>query len=122
MAKKIIRNDEKSIQNYRLIVQALFVLICLWIGIEFYLFIEFLESNGSTAFIERPPGAEAFLPISALMSAYYFVQTGIIHNAHPAGLFIFLAVVAVSLVFGKSFCSWICPVGTLSEYIGESGS
>jgi polyferredoxin len=55
------------------------------------------------------------------MSVYYFVQTGIIHHAHPAGFFIFLAVVTISLVFGKSFCSWICPVGTLSEYIGEFG-
>ena len=83
MAKEYIRNNEKPIQKYRLIVQALFVLICLWIGIEFYFFVEFLESNGTSTFVERPPGAEAFLPISALMSIYYFVQTGIIHHAHP---------------------------------------
>lgn len=121
MAKKFIRNSEKSVQKYRLLVQILFVIICIWIGIEFYLFVEFLESNGNTTFVERPPGAEAFLPISALMSLYYFIQTGIVHNAHPAGLFIFLAVVTVSLVFGKSFCSWICPVGAISEYIGEFG-
>jgi len=121
MADKFAKNIEKPVQKYRQISQVIFVLICIWIGVEFYLFAEFLETNGTTTFVERPPGAEAFLPISALMSLYYFVQTGIIHNAHPAGMFIFLAVVAVSLVFGKSFCSWICPVGTLSEYIGEFG-
>ena len=121
MPKKYAGNSERSIQNYRLLVQLLFVIICIWIGIEFYSFVEFLESNGNTVFVERPPGAEAFLPISALMSIYYYVQTGIIHHAHPAGFFIFLAAVGVSLTFGKSFCSWICPIGTLSEYIGEFG-
>ncbi len=119
--KKIIRNKEGSIQEYRGWIQLLFVGICVWIGIEFYLFVEWLETNGHSAFQSRPPGAEAFLPISSLMSFYYFAQTGEIHEAHPAGLFILFAVVIVSFVFGKSFCSWICPIGTLSEYIGEAG-
>jgi len=56
-----------------------------------------------------------------LMSLFYFVQTGIIHYAHPAGFFILIAVIVTSLFFGKSFCSWICPIGTISEYIGEFG-
>ncbi|MCF8432071.1 MAG: 4Fe-4S binding protein, partial [Melioribacteraceae bacterium] len=121
MPRKYIKNTEKSIQLYRSITQILFILICIWIGIEFYLFTKFIESPGSAVFVERPPGAEAFLPISALMSVYYFIQTGIIHDAHPAGFFILIAVIAVSLVFGKSFCSWICPIGTLSEYIADFG-
>lgn len=121
MKKPYIKNTEKSIQKYRSIVQLIFVLLCIWIGVEFYLFIGFLESGGTTGNFERPPGAEAFLPISAMMSVYYFLQTGIIHHAHPAGFFILLAVILVSFFFGKSFCSWICPIGTLSEYIGDFG-
>lgn len=27
----------------------------------------------------------------------------------------------MSLIFGKSFCSWICPIGTISEYLGDLG-
>ncbi|MFC2103344.1 4Fe-4S binding protein [Bacteroidota bacterium] len=117
--KKIIRNKERGIQKLRFIVQTLFALLCIWIGIEFYLFIEFLETNGTAAFLERPPGADGFLPISSLMSFYLFVITGEIHSAHPAGLFIFIAIVLMSLVFGKSFCSWLCPVGYLSEIIAD---
>jgi len=121
MASKIIKNLETPIQKYRAMVQIGFVLLCIWIGIEFYLFTNYLQSNGTAAFYERPPGAEAFLPISSLMSLYYFLQTGVIHSAHPAGLFILVAIIFVSFIFGKSFCSWICPVGTLSEYIGDFG-
>jgi polyferredoxin len=121
MSSKFSRNIDQPVQKYRSIIQILFVLLCIWIGIEFYFFVGYLESNGTSQFFERPPGAEAFLPISSLMSIWYFLQTGIIHEAHPAGFFILVAVIFVSFIFGKSFCSWMCPVGTLSEYIADFG-
>ncbi|MFC2135286.1 4Fe-4S binding protein [Bacteroidota bacterium] len=121
MKNKVIKSKSKPIQKYRFWVQSVFVLLCIWIGLEFHFFVEYLESGGSAEFYERPPGVEAFLPISALMSVYYFVLSGVIHNAHPAGFFILLGVITVSFVFGKSFCSWICPVGFLSELIGDFG-
>lgn len=119
--KKVIRNKEKGIQKVRFIVQTLFALLCIWIGVEFYQFIQFLETNGAEAFSSRPPGVDGFLPISSFMSFYLFLMTGEIHSAHPAGFFIFFAIVLVSIVFGKAFCSWLCPVGFLSELIGDFG-
>ncbi|MCB0745183.1 MAG: 4Fe-4S binding protein, partial [Ignavibacteriae bacterium] len=79
------------------------------------------ESGGISKFYERPPGVEAFLPISSLMSMYYFLVSGEIHSAHPAGLFIFIAILGISFVFGKSFCSWVCPIGFISESLGDFG-
>lgn len=119
--KKIIKNKEKGIQNFRFIVQTLFALLCIWIGIEFYQFLQYLETNGVAAFTSRPPGVDGFLPISSFMSFYLFLVTGEIHSAHPAGFFIFFAIILVSIVFGKAFCSWLCPVGFLSELIGDFG-
>jgi polyferredoxin len=119
--KKIIKNSEKPIQKYRLYIQLFFVAIVLWIGIDFYLFATYLESAGTTQFFERPPGVEAFLPISSMMSLYYFLLSGNIHHAHPAGFVIFIAILSVSFVFGKSFCSWICPIGFISESLGDFG-
>lgn len=118
---KIIRNDEKGIQKTRFIVQSLFAALCSWIGVEFYLFIQYLETNGAASFHSRPPGVDGFLPISSFMSFYHFLMTGEIHSAHPAGFFIFLSIVMMSLVFGKSFCSWLCPIGFLSELVGDFG-
>lgn len=121
MAKKIIRNDEKGIQKIRFIIQSAFALLCVWIGIEFYLFNRFLESDGAAAFYSRPPGVDGFLPISSFMSFYLFLKTGIIHQAHPAGFFIFSGIILISIIFGKSFCSWFCPIGFLSELVGDFG-
>ena len=121
MSSKYIKNKDKTIQRARFAVQVSFALLCIWIGVEFSQFISYLESNGMTTFHQRPPGVEGFLPISSLMSVVYFFQTGQIHNVHPAGFFIFLAIVGVSFVFGKAFCSWICPVGFISELVGDFG-
>ena len=121
MPGKIIKNKEKPVQSHRFAVQIFFVIFTVWIGIQFHFFVKWFESGGTAGFVERPPGVEAFLPISSLMSLYYFIQTGEIHHVHPAGLFIFVAIISVSFIFGKSFCSWICPVGFISEYIGEFG-
>lgn len=119
--KKIIRNNDRGIQKLRFTIQTLFALLCIWIGIEFYLFVKYLETNGAAAFYQRPPGVDGFLPISSFMSFYYLITTGEIHQAHPAGLFIFLAIILISLVFGKSFCSWFCPIGFISELVGDFG-
>lgn len=119
--KRIIKDTEKPIQKFRFIVQVLFTLLCIWIGVEFFFFVQFLETNGTSVFVNRPPGVDGFLPISSFMSAYLFIITGEIHSAHPAGFFIFTAIVFVSVVFGKAFCSWLCPVGFLSELIGDFG-
>ena len=120
--KKNIKNKEKGIQKIRFAVQTVFALLCIWIGVEFYQFIQYLETNGVAAFTSRPPGVDGFLPISSFMSFYLFLMTGEVHSAHPAGFFIFFAIVLVSIVFGKAFCSWLCPVGFLSELIGRKPS
>lgn len=110
-----------NIRDYRFYIQSAFALLCIWIGIEFYLFINFLESEGTANFYSRPPGVDGFLPISSFMSLFLFLRTGEISLIHPAGFFIFSAIILVSLIFGKSFCSWFCPVGFLSELLGDFG-
>lgn len=117
----MVKNVERPIQKFRFIVQIAFVLLCLWIGYDFYKFVSWLESGGTLDFSSRPPGVDGFLPISSLMSFYLFIQTGTIHPAHPAGLVIFFAIVFMSFVIGKSFCSWFCPVGFLSEMLADVG-
>ena len=118
---KVIRNRQSHIQKWRLAVQIGFALLCVWIGVEMHLFVKYLESGGATTFVQRPPGVEGFLPISSLMSLYYLVLSGEFHPAHPAGLVILVAIIALSLVFGKAFCSWLCPVGLISEALGDLG-
>jgi polyferredoxin len=119
--RRLIWRLKEDSQFVRATVQAAFALLCVWIGVEFYLFARWGISGGSVAFVARPPGAEGFLPISALISLKYFVLTGVINAVHPSGLFILLAILAVSLLLKKAFCSWLCPIGTLSESLWMLG-
>jgi polyferredoxin len=119
--KRLILRLKEDSQFFRSTVQLTFILLCAWIGIEFFLFMKWGSSNGQASFVSRPPGAEGFLPISAFISLKYWLQTGIVNDIHPSGLFIFLAVVAMSLLLKKAFCSWLCPIGTLSESLWTLG-
>jgi MauM/NapG family ferredoxin protein len=38
----------------------------------------------------------------------------------PAGLLLALAIVAITVLFGRAFCGWICPVGTLHQIVAWS--
>jgi polyferredoxin len=116
----LLRLTEDS-QFLRSTVQLAFALLCIWIGFEFHLFFAWGTAQGSVPFVPRPPGVEGFLPISALISLKHTIQTGIVNAVHPSGLFILLAIVAVSLVMKKAFCSWLCPIGTLSESLWMLG-
>jgi polyferredoxin len=113
-----LRDDS---QFQRTLVQSSFLLLCLWIGVEFHLFVRWGLSGGSLPARVRPPGVEGFLPISALISLKYYLQTGIINRIHPSGLFILLAALSVSLLLKKAFCSYLCPIGTLSESLWMLG-
>ncbi|MDH4070569.1 MAG: 4Fe-4S binding protein, partial [Ignavibacteria bacterium] len=44
-----------------------------------------------------------------------------IYEIHPSALFILLAILGVSWVARKGFCSWLCPIGTLSESLWTLG-
>ncbi|MBK5273582.1 MAG: 4Fe-4S binding protein [Desulfuromonadales bacterium] len=110
-----------ALRTIRIFVQYSFLLWVVGIGIRFGLFINSVDSGAAAPLVSRPPGVEGFLPIGALTSLKYWLITGKIHPVHPAALVIFLTIVIMSLVAKKSFCSWHCPVGTLSEAAHKLG-
>lgn len=105
-------------QKIRLILQWVFCLIVLFIGFRFYQFATILETGIIPRF-ERPPGVEAFLPISALVSLKHTILTGTVNTIHPSGLIIFLVICVTAFIAKKGFCSWICPFGLFSEYLNK---
>jgi polyferredoxin len=100
--------------------QALFVALNLWLGLQFFFWVRSFQVPGSPQ-VSRPPGAEGWLPIAGLMNFKYFLSTGRIPAIHPAAMFLFMAFVLMSLLLKKAFCSWLCPVGTLSEFLWKLG-
>lgn len=108
-------------QAIRRAVQAIFLLLNLWIGIQFYLFVRYYETGGASFHASRPPGVEGWLPIASLMNLKALLLTGKLPQIHPAGTLLLLAFLTASFLFRKSFCSWLCPVGTASEYLARLG-
>ena len=122
LRKKLIRREDREYsQPLRLGVQIFLVALNLWIGIQFYLWVRWAESGGRALEVSRPAGVEGWLPIEGLMQLKYFVVTGQVPRVHAAGFFLFASFLLVSFVFRKAFCSWLCPVGTISEYLWKLG-
>jgi polyferredoxin len=115
------RSRRSPVIPARRVVQASFLLLVVWLGGWFTVW-ALAHAGGRTPTVARPPSVEGFLPISALMSLRLALAGGGIHPVHPAGLAILVAVLAMSVVVAKSFCSHLCPVGTLSEWLGRSGA
>ena len=120
--KKLVRRSiSDSSQRIRRIVQWLFVALNGWLGIQFLLWVRFCERGGTGLSVPRPAGAEGWLPIAGLMNTKYFFLTGRVPAIHPAAMVLFIAFMLMSLLLKKAFCSWLCPVGTLSEQLWKLG-
>ena len=108
-------------QALRRSFQLTFLLLNLWIGVQFYLFVRYYETGGQSPRVTRPAGVEGWLPIASLMNLKALIRTGRMPEIHPAGTLLLVAFLAASFLFRKSFCGWLCPVGTMSEYLARFG-
>ena len=122
LRKKLVRrlSPDRS-QILRRLAQCAFAVLNSWVGIEFYLFVRQFEPGGCVVGLSRPAGVEGWLPIAGLMNLKYALMTGRSPEIHPAAMFLLVAFLLISFLFRKSFCSWLCPVGSLSEALWKLG-
>jgi polyferredoxin len=107
-------------QSIRRSIQLAFLALNIWIAAQFYFFVRQFETNGAST-VSRPAGVEGWLPIAGLMNLKYFLVTGQFPLIHPAAMVLIASFLVGSLLFRKSFCGWLCPVGTISEYLWKLG-
>jgi polyferredoxin len=120
--KKLIRRtDHDYSQLARRSFQGAFLLLNIWIGGIFYFWVRQFEPGGAPTSWQRPAGVEGWLPIAGLMNLRYFVLSRHVPALHPAGMFLLISFLAMSFLLRKAFCSWLCPVGTISEYLWRAG-
>jgi ferredoxin len=104
----------------RVLVQVLFAGLSLFLGIQMAFFYR-AAMTGVLPLPVRPPGVEAYLPISGLMGLLDWIYQGTLNTIHPAASVLVLVALAVAFLLRKGFCSWICPVGFLSESLARFG-
>lgn len=108
-------------QQVRRAVQLAFLLLNAVIGVKFLLWVRYFESGGTAHYFERPAGVDGWLPIAGLMNLRYFVVMRQIPPIHPSAMVLLCVFLMSSLLVKKAFCSWLCPVGTVSEYLWKLG-
>ncbi|MTC75135.1 4Fe-4S binding protein [Providencia sp. wls1919] len=118
---KLPWNDWRNASTWRKVVQITLLAINIYIGITFYYWVRYYETGGATFHLPRPGGIEGWLPIAGLMNLKYTIETGGLPLIHAAAMFLLVSFIIISLLLKKSFCSWLCPIGTISEYIGKIG-
>lgn len=118
-AATVGRRSERTFR-IRHLVQVLFSVLCILIGVRLARFYTAAEA-GVLPLPERPPGVDAFLPISGLMGILDWLYQGTLNRVHPAASILVLVALATAVGMRKGFCSWVCPVGLASELLGRFG-
>ena len=108
-------------QVLRRTIQLAFLFLNVWLGVAFYFWVRRMETGAPGRIVVRPAGVEGWLPIAGLMNLKYWLTTGRVPASHPAALFLLVSFLAIAFLFRKAFCSWLCPVGTFSEYLWRAG-
>ncbi|HVO79291.1 MAG TPA: 4Fe-4S binding protein [Terriglobales bacterium] len=120
--KKLVRRAERDYsQAIRRSFQGGFLLLNLYLGWTFYHWVRHFETGGAAPAVARPAGVEGYLPIAGMMNFKYWLLTGHVPAMHPAAMFLLITFAAMAFLFRKAFCSWLCPVGTISEYLWRAG-
>ena len=119
--KLVRRTSPDRSQALRRTFQIAFLLLNIWLGGAFYFWVRHIETGTHDRTMVRPAGVEGWLPIAGLMNLKFWLATGHIPANHPAAFFLLVSFLAIAFLFRKAFCSWLCPVGTVSEYLWRAG-
>lgn len=61
-------------------------------------------------------------PFGGVVSIYEIITKGaLIKKVHESSLVILVVLLGLSILLGKVFCGWICPLGSFQEWLGRIG-
>lgn len=116
----MLKVNRTYLREFRHVVQRTVLFVVVHAGYNLYRFAKALE-EGVIPHVSRLPSVEGFLPIGGLMALKLWITRGIFDTIHPASMVVLCGALILSLLLRKSFCSWICPIGTLSEAVWKIG-
>lgn len=103
--------------NYRLISQLIFFVTVSLIALNHYL----VDIGKSLPFV-GDMSLHAICPFGAVEAFIALFQYDIlISKIHESSFVIFILILILSVVFGPVVCSYICPLGSIQEWIGKLG-
>ncbi len=101
----------------RKLVQWFFFLLIALISIN-----HTLVANGAGIPFLSSASLHAVCPFGGVETLYTFVVGGLyVKKIHSAALALAGIVMLLSIFFGPVFCGWVCPLGTVQEWVGKLG-
>lgn len=108
---------KNSAGKVRLIVQIFFFALIALITVS-----KVMEEAGVVIPFLSTASLHALCPFGGVVSIYQYVTTGtLIKKVHESSLALMYIVIVLSLAFGGVFCGWVCPLGSLQEWVGKIG-
>lgn len=94
--------------SVRIIIQIMFFVVTLLIGLRHIM-------PGESA---KGGAFDAFCPFGGIETLWLYLTTGqTLKTTNLLNFSILIGVLGVSLLAGRAFCGWICPVGTLQDLL-----
>lgn len=104
-------------QKIRLGVQLFFFILVGLIAVNHTL----AETGASIPFLASA-SVHAICPFGGVETFYQLMTTGgYIQKIHSSALVLMGIVFTLTLLFGPVFCGWVCPLGSIQEWVGKLG-
>lgn len=101
----------------RRIVQFFFFFLIAFISINHTL----AESGQALPFLSSA-SLHAVCPFGGVETLYQFLTAGtFVQKIHESSFVLMVIVFLLSLLFGPVFCGWVCPLGTIQEWVAGLG-
>jgi len=101
----------------RKIVQWFFFLLIALIAVNHTL----VQSGAGISFLSSA-SLHAVCPFGGVETLYTFAASGLlVKKIHDSSLVLAGVVLLLSIFFGPVFCGWVCPLGTVQEWVGKLG-
>lgn len=115
MAKE---KKSKITSKLRLFVQIFFFVWILLTAINGFL----AENNITVLPVISDASLHGLCPFGGVVTLYkLFTEGSFVQKIHESSLVMLGVTIFLSIVFGPIFCGWICPLGTMQEWIGKIG-
>ena len=68
------------------------------------------------------PPVDALCPLGGAESMYSYLKSGIwLRRTAPSAMVLFVSVALMTVLLGRVFCGWICPLGTIGQLSASLG-
>ncbi|KAA3647338.1 MAG: 4Fe-4S binding protein [Chloroflexi bacterium] len=110
MIKRKSREPKYPLSKTRKWMQSSFLLLAFLIGLR-----HILPGRSS-----RGGGFDPFCPFGGIETLWSYLTTGeTLQTTNLLNFTVLISVLGVSLIAGRAFCGWMCPLGTTQEYLAR---